>query len=59
MSNQVTTRTYLWSDLVAQAKAQDALETAGVPFPEDQRTWVYEFSNGVRKVERVNPYANE
>lgn len=56
MSQTVTTRTFLWSEVVAQAQAVDALETAGNPFPLETAPWVYEFSNGTRKVDRANPY---
>lgn len=49
MSEQVRTSTRLWSQEVAIAEARDAMDTAGVPFPlQDRREVAYEFANGRR-----------
>lgn len=53
----VKTSTRLWSEEVARADAQDALETAGTPFPVETQEKSYEFTGRTFKRGRGNPYA--
>ncbi len=52
----VKTSTRLWSEEVRRAEADEALETAGVPFPVEVREDAYRFTNRTFKRPKNNPY---
>lgn len=52
----VKTSMRLWSEEVARADAQSAMETAAVPFPIEQREDAYRFSGRTFKRPKGNPY---
>lgn len=52
----VKTSTRLWSEEVARADAQEAMETAATPFPQEDREDAYRFSNRTFKRPKGNPY---
>lgn len=52
----VRTTQRLWSEEVARARAQQAMETANVPFPIETQEPAYEFTGRTFKRPRGNPY---